>query len=196
MRVLLLSCLAVFADRLVDRLADVSFWADPVLFGFVFCWVPTAFCCSISAFALGSGWSDVCISGSYFSVAAVGLFRFCLNVGQLWQPHGFQCASNVRIRIWIAFQTDLAAEVHVASMYCRFRYGLKPRNLLGGAAGLRVQPALWMIGEANRIVRCGIAVPCYRQRLETAKTCKGKGQFPREEAEQGSVKKPNQRRHY
>lgn len=64
-------------------------------------------------------------------MAAVGLFRFCLNVGSLWQPRGFQCASNVWIRIGLAFQTDLAAEVHVASMYCRFRYGLKPRNLLG-----------------------------------------------------------------
>jgi hypothetical protein len=119
-------------------------------------------------------------------VAAVGLFRFCLNAGSLWQPHGFQYASNVWIRILIALQTDLAAEVHVASMYCRFRYGLKPRNLLESAAGLRVQPALWMIGEANRMVGRGTAVPCYRQRLETAKTCKGKGQFPREEAVQGS----------
>lgn len=36
--------------------------------------------------------------------------------------------------------------------------------------GLRVQPALWIFGEANRIVGCGTAVPCYRQRLKTAKT--------------------------
>lgn len=53
---------------------------------------------------------------------------------------GFNVLLRIWIRMWIAFQTDLATEVHVAGMYCRFRYGLKSRNLLGRAAGLRVQP--------------------------------------------------------
>jgi hypothetical protein len=54
-------------------LADVSFWADPVLFGFVFCCVPMAFCCSISALASGSGWMMFAFQG----------------LVSLWRPWGF-----------------------------------------------------------------------------------------------------------
>ena len=43
---------------------------------------------------------------------------------------------------------------HVLSLSVRSK---APKSL-GGAAGLRVQPALWMIGEANRIVGAGAQI--------------------------------------